>query len=141
MPDLTNLFILRQEEIEGATNKEYRQYFCGNLQRPQILPFIQMAGLEIGISDYQKNAYDKPHYHIETPDMVYILEGEFHVLILDTKEVFIMKKGDFISIPPKTPYASKARSGTKTLFIKNLKGNDKIEIPLDEKLRLWLEDI
>lgn len=141
MPKFTDLFLLRNEIIEAATNVEYRQYFCGDLKRPQILPFIQIDGIEMGISDYRNNAYDKPHYHMETPDMIYILEGEFYVFILDTKEVITMKKGDYISIPPKTPYASKAKAGTRTLFVKKLNGNDKVEVILDDELRLWLEAI
>ena len=70
MPKFTDLFLLRNEVIEAATNVEYRQYFCGDLKRPQILPFIQIDGIEMGISDYRNNAYDKPHYHMETPDMI-----------------------------------------------------------------------
>ena len=134
------LFVLRNQEIEETTSKDYRQYFCGNLKKPQLLPFIKMSGLEIGISNYQYSSHDKPHFHTETPDMVYILEGEFSVRILETKEIINLKKGDFISIPPNVPYASRCKAGTKTLFVKKLQENDKVEVPITPELSLWLNE-
>ena len=35
------VFLLRREDIQSATDKNYRQYFCGNLRRPQLLDYIQ----------------------------------------------------------------------------------------------------
>ena len=32
-----DVFVLRDEEIKAATEMEYRQYFSGNLKRPQLL--------------------------------------------------------------------------------------------------------
>ena len=34
------VFLLRREDIQSATDKNYRQYFCGNLRRPQLLDYI-----------------------------------------------------------------------------------------------------
>ncbi|OUQ55659.1 hypothetical protein B5E58_11930 [Tyzzerella sp. An114] len=134
------LFVLRNEEIEEATEKDYRQYFCGNLKRPQLLPFIKISGLEIGISNYHQKSHDKPHFHTKTPDMVYILEGEFSVRILETGEIINLKAGDFISIPPNVPYASRCKAGTKTLFIKKLQENDKVEVPITSEVSIWLNE-
>lgn len=132
------LFLIRDQDIQEATKKEYRQYFCGDLTRPQLVPFLKMSGLEIGLSNYHQFSYDKPHFHKETHDMIYILEGEFLVRILRTEETISLKKGDFISIPPNTPYASRCKAGTKTLFIKKLQSNDKVEVPITPELSRWL---
>ena len=133
------IFVLRQGEIAEATTRNYRQYFCGNLQRPQELDFISTPGLEIGMSDYREFQSDMPHLHKETEDMIFVLEGEYHVKIISTDETIKLSKGDFISVPANTAYASKAAAGTKTLFIKQLNGADKVDVNVDEKMKLWLK--
>lgn len=138
--EIKELFLLKNEEINNATAKSYRQYFCGDLKRPQILDFIHTEGLEIGTSDYRVFTADAPHHHTDTADMIYILEGEFRVRILADGQELILHGGDFISVPPMTSYASKAAAGTRTLFIKTTKGNDKIDVPVDEQLAKWLTE-
>lgn len=132
------IFVLRQIEIAEATAHDYRQYFCGSLQRPKKLNFLSTPGLEIGMSGYKDFQSDIPHYHKETENMVYVLEGEYHLEIISTDETIKLSSGDFISVPANTPYASKATAGTKTLFIKQLYGSNKVLVDVDEKLTLWL---
>lgn len=132
------VFVLRSDEINEATDKSYRQYFCGNLSRPQILSHIQTEDLEIGTSNYHTFTSDAPHYHTETSDMIYVLDGEYHIMIVNTKEVVILKAGDFISIPVNCPYASKAKANTRTLFVKRTKCYDKVVVEVDEYLNKWL---
>ena len=45
-----DVFVLRDEEIKAATEMEYRQYFSGNLKRPQLLNYIQTENLEGPVS-------------------------------------------------------------------------------------------
>lgn len=134
-----DLFFLPREEIKKATSQNYRQYFCGNLQRPQLLQFMQTERLEVGISDYQTFTADTPHYHSTTADMIYILSGEFHVLILENEKTLLLHQGDFLSIPPEMAYASKAKAGTKVLFFKYCNGNDKVSVEPSESVKKWLE--
>ena len=133
------LCLFRREDVERATEVHFRQYFCGNLRLPQELDFIRTADLEIGISRYDHFAADQPHAHARTPDMVYVLEGEYHIRLPEEGRDLILRAGDFLSIPPKTPYASKARAGTRVLFVKQTPENDKIPYPPDDALRRWLE--
>ena len=135
------VFLLRREDIQSATDKNYRQYFCGNLRRPQLLDYIQTEGLEIGTSFYKVFTADEPHLHQLTSDMVYVLQGEYYVWLLDNETPPIaLKEGDFISIPKNCPYASKAKAGTKTLFIKQLKENDKVLVEPSAEVKQWMEE-
>ena len=136
---LNNLFYLSNEEIQSATQKEYRQYFCGNLKRPQLLNFIRTENLEIGISNYMFFQADEPHLHTRTADMVYILQGEYHIWLLKENQKFVLKEGDFFSVPPQSPYASKAKAKTKVLFIKQLKDSDKESVPITIEIEEWLK--
>ena len=134
-----DVFVLRDEEIKAATEMEYRQYFSGNLKRPQLLNYIQTENLEIGTSVYKTFTADEPHLHKLTSDMVYILQGEYHVWLLEKEtSPMVMKKGDFISIPKNCPYASKAKAGTETLFIKQLKESDKVVVTPSPEVKQWM---
>lgn len=133
-----DLFTLTNQQILEATEQEYRQYFCGNLKKPQLLDFILTERLEIGISNYKNFTADTPHYHSTTPDMIYLLSGEFHIWIPSKQKNIILHQGDFISVPPQTPYASKAKAGTKVLFIKYCNGNDKVTITPSKEMTDWL---
>ena len=137
----SDLFFLSQQEIQNATNESYRQYFVGNLARPQLLQHLHSEDLEIGMSVYRTFTADKPHMHTTTADMVYILSGEYHILLIETHQIIVMRTGDFLSIPLNTPYASKAKAGTKVLFIKTCKGNDKVTIPIPDNIQQWMDTI
>lgn len=132
------LFILRRNAIENAGEQEYRQYFCGNLQRPQILDFIQTENLEIGISNYSRFTADTPHMHMTTADMIYLLQGEYYIKIIEQDKEIVLHEGDFASIPIQMSYASKAAAGTKVLFVKVCHGNDKVNVEVTPKLAEWL---
>ena len=135
------VFLLRREDIQTATDKNSRQYYCGNLRRPQLLDYIQTESLEIGTSFYKVFTADEPHLHQLTSDMVYVLQGEYYVWLLDNETPPIaLKEGDFISIPKNCPYASKAKAGTKTLFIKQLKENDKVLVEPSAEVKQWMEE-
>lgn len=135
----SQLYLIRNEQVQKATLEGYRQYFCGNLQRPQSLDFVQTESLEVGTSHYAIFTYDTPHLHTFTPDMIYILEGQYHIKLLRTGQIFILEKGDFISIPANEPYASKAKAKTTTLFIKQTAVNDKVNVQITAEDEIWLK--
>lgn len=138
--DSKRVFWLKKNEIDQAVNQEYRQYFIGNLGRPQLLDHLEEGDLEIGTSLYKDAKADAPHQHLRTHEILYILQGTFIVLILETMEEYVLSAGDFFVIPPLTPYASKACAGTQTLFIKT-GGNDKAEVQLTEEQHRWIDNL
>ena len=138
--DKKDVFLLREQEINEALDKEYRQYFIGNLARPQVLDHLNQGDLEIGTSIYKEAKADKPHKHSKTSEILYILQGNYRVFNITEKKEYVLNRGDFFVLPPDTPYASKAKANTKVLFVKT-GGNDKIEISPDEETKKWLDDL
>lgn len=134
-----NIFFLKGSEIEIALESEYRQYFIGNLSRPQLLDYLDQGDLEIGTSLYKESKADKPHMHSRTSEILYILKGEYHIFDIDANTEYVLNAGDFFVLPPNTPYASKAKADTQVFFVKT-GGNDKIEIIPDDATKKWLEN-
>lgn len=136
----SEIFHLTKDKINSALSSEYRQYFIGELSRPQILNHLEQGDLEIGTSLYKEATADKPHLHIKTSEIIYVLKGIYKIFDIIGDKEYTLNEGDFFVLPPGTPYASKAMSGTQTFFIKT-GGNDKVEISPDEKTKKWLEDL
>lgn len=134
-----NIFFLKSSEIEAALESEYRQYFIGDLSKPQLLDYLEQGDLEIGTSLYREAKADTPHMHSRTSEILYIIKGEYHIFDLNTNTEYILYAGDFFVLPPNTPYASKAKANTQVFFIKT-GGNDKIEIVPDDITTKWLEN-
>lgn len=132
------IFLLKDSDIKAALHKDYRQYFIGELSRPQILDHIEQGDLEVGTSLYADPTADVPHMHSKSSEILYILEGTYHVFDINADKKYTLSKGDFFVIPPNTPYASKADSNTQVLFIKT-GGNDKVEVDIPENVKKWLE--
>lgn len=126
------------EVIEETLDRDYRQYLVGDLKKPQQLQHIPSGELEIGMSKYTEFSHDTPHWHSESTEFLYILEGEFHIRLLDDGRDLILKRGDFFALPPGTPYASKTPGKTRVLFIKSKAKNDKQTAEVDEALEQWL---
>ena len=132
------MFVLRQEEIEKALKKEYRQYLAGHLGRPQILDHFD-EDIEIGMSYYEEFTADKPHVHPVCAEHGYVLEGALRIRLLDgSKKEFEFLPGDFFALEPGIPYAGKNKKGTRILFIKAPGMNDKTLVEPDEETKKWL---
>ena len=132
--------IIRKKQIDEALDKEYRQYLCGHLTRPQ--PFLENleSDIEVGISYYKEFTADIPHVHPVCEEHTYVLSGSIRMLILDGEKVELQfNEGDFFILPPNTPYASKSIAGTKVMFIKAPGTNDKTLIEVDEETMQWLK--
>ena len=126
------------KKIEEITNIDYRQYFAGHLERPQLIDAID-DDIEIGISNYKEFTADKPHVHPVCSEYGYIISGVSKVLLLDCNEEYTLKEGDFFHISKGTPYASKHAKGTKVLFIKAPSNNDKTLVEITEDLDKWMK--
>lgn len=135
-----NFIKICNSSIEKVMKKVSRQYFVGNLQRPQVLDYILDHRLEIGITDYAKYSTEPVHYHTETVEYQYMISGWTEYLDVATGEVFEFKKGDFYCIEGNTIYAQKSQKGTRILFIKVPSLNDKHEVDIDAIVQKWYEE-
>lgn len=132
--------ILWSKQIDNALCGELRQYLAGRLMFPQEKLQCIDSDIEVGISQYTQNTAEVPHYHVHANEYLYILQGDFYVFLWETDEEYHLTAGDFFHLPFGTKYASKATTGTRTLFIKEPGGNDKktdFEVP--QEVKEWLK--
>ena len=94
------IFHLKKSQIDDALNLEYRQYFIGELEKPQLLDYIEQGDLEMGTSLYQMSKPDIPHMHNETSEILYILHGIYVVLMIGEMEEHSLNAGDIFIVPP-----------------------------------------
>lgn len=127
-------------DILNALKDTTRQYFVGNLSRPQEITFIKDERLEIGISSYPAYQSEPTHRHEVATEYQYMISGWTEYMDVESGEVYEFKQGDFYAIEPGTAYSQRVKAGTSILFIKVPSVNDKqlVEIT-DEQLR-WLKE-
>lgn len=132
-------YILNDDLINSLT-KTYRVYLCGALSSPQpALPCIHDDKIEIGISHYREFTSDIPHFHENSTEYNFILQGTSKVFLLDEVKEYIFQSGSIFVLPPKNKYAFKHSIDTKILFIKSPGGNDKKPFAVDAQLESWLK--
>lgn len=129
--------ILRKEEIEKALSHCSRQYLTGDLKLPQPLRFLPDKNVESGISSYPCYKWEQPHYHTTTSEYCYILSGETKYVDLSRGKEYHFKEGDFYVLRPNTPYLQKCMAGCRLLFLKAPAINDKVSIPVDDRMHAW----
>lgn len=127
-------------DIKEALKNTTRQYFVGNLSKPQKLLFIKDERLEIGISSYEKYQFEPAHIHSDATEFQYMISGWTEYMDIDTDEVYTFRQGDFYAIEKKTAYSQKIKAGTKILFIKVPSINDKKLVDLREDQLDWLNE-
>lgn len=135
-----NIVKIESKEIAKALEETSRQYFVGNLARPQTLPFIRDDRLEMGISRYKDYAYEKAHRHELATEYQYVIRGWTQYIDVDTKTTYEFRMGDFYVIMPGTLYAQRIKAGTEILFIKTPSINDKEVVETDGSIHAWLEE-
>lgn len=131
-------FHLPGERIDESLEIDYRQYFVGKLSRPQALEHIEADGLEFGTSRYDGFSADQPHLHTESVECIYVLNGNFTILLLDSREEVRLGAGDFFALQPGHAYASKT-DGARVLFVKAPGDKDKVAVEVDDDVHLWLK--
>lgn len=137
---LNNIFVLRKDDIQSALKAQGRQYFIGDLKRPQQLEYMNLGDLEVGSTLYQQVASDTPHYHSKSSEIIYVLRGCYKILIISENIEYSISEGDFVVLPPNTAYVGKAAvPNTQTFFIK-AGGNDKITVASNEQIQSWVAD-
>jgi quercetin dioxygenase-like cupin family protein len=130
---MSKTFSLKSDEIMGALMSEKRQYLCGDLKKPQKLPFYRTSSLEVGMTLYEEKRCDEPHYHKTTEDVIYVLRGTIRIMEIDSESVATYSEGDVVIIPVNVPYISKAETGSVALFVKNPLEYDKVKVYVSGK--------
>ena len=127
-------------EINKALEGTTRQYLVGNLARPQALEYFPNVDLEIGITRYESESVEPPHFHDEATEFQYMISGWTRYRDLDTGKEFDFKAGDFFVIKPDTKYVQKSKRGTEILFIKLPSINDKHLIEISPQIEIWMKE-
>lgn len=52
---------IKSKDIEKAFEDERRQYFVGNLKKPQHIPFVKSDNAEMGLTAYDKFTGEPAH--------------------------------------------------------------------------------
>ena len=136
---MAEFLTIRSEEISAAFEGERRQYFVGNLKKPQKLPFVRSENIEVGLTAYDTFSGEPAHRHSKVIEYAYIISGRTQYMDLDTREIYEYKAGDFFVTFPGTTYVQKSEAGTKMIFVKEPSVNDKELVPMDEEAKKWME--
>ena len=130
----------RKPQIDAALEGLRRQYFAGDLERPQALVALQTDKVEIGLTSYDVAFSEPAHRHTDAVEYQYMICGWTCYMDTETKEVFEFRAGDFYAIYPGTSYAQKSKAGTKILFVKVPSVRDKSLVDVDDEVERWLKD-
>ena len=128
------------KDIRKSLENTTRQYFAGNLSKPQEIEFIRDERLEIGISSYPKHISEPTHVHSIATEYQYMLSGWTEYMDVETGEIYEFRKGDFYAILPGTAYAQRVKAGTNILFIKTPSINDKKLVEISKEQEQWLSE-
>ena len=131
---------ITNDEILETLRSTTRQYFVGNLSKPQQLTFIRDSRLEIGISSYSKFQSEPTHVHEIATEYQYMISGWTEYMDVETGEIYEFRKGDFYVIEPKTTYSQRVKAGTSILFIKVPSTNDKHLVEISGDRLMWLNE-
>ena len=130
---------INNTDILCALKNTTRQYFVGNLSKPQQISFIRDERLEIGISSYSDSQLEPAHVHSIATEYQYMINGWTEYMDVETGKIYEFKKGDFYAIERNTSYSQKVKAGTNILFIKVPSINDKKLVDISEDQMKWLE--
>ena len=131
---------IHNADMLDALKNTTRQYYVGNLSRPQTVSYIRDERLEIGISSYPVHQSEPTHVHKVATEYQYMITGWTEYMDVETGEVFEFKKGDFYAIMPGTSYAQRVKAGTNILFIKVPSVNDKKLVDISHEQAQWLKE-
>lgn len=67
--------------------KMRRQYFVGNLKKPQHIPFVKSDNAEMGLTAYDKFTGEPAHRHSVAKEYAYVISGRTQYMDLDTREI------------------------------------------------------
>lgn len=131
---------IENETIKKSLKDTTRQYFVGNLSKPQEIEFVRDERLEMGISRYPDYKSEPTHVHSVATEYQYMISGWTQYMDVETGETYEFRKGDFYAILPGTAYAQRVKAGTNILFIKTPSINDKKIVEITSEQEKWLTE-
>ncbi|MBO7571238.1 MAG: NUDIX domain-containing protein [Bacteroidales bacterium] len=131
---------ISNSDIINALQNTTRQYFVGNLFKPQQISFYKDERLEIGMSSYSDYMSEPAHVHNLATEYHYVINGWTDYMDVETEIVYEFQKGDFYVIEPGTIYAQRVKAGTCILFIKVPSINDKQYVDINEVVSKWQKE-
>lgn len=134
-----NIIKINNNDILSALQDTTRQYFVGDLSKPQQVSFIRDKRLEVGISSYPDFKSEPTHVHGVATEYQYMISGWTEYMDVETGKVYEFKMGDFYAIEPGTAYSQRVKAGTNILFIKVPSINDKQIVQISDEQLKWLE--
>lgn len=134
-----NIIKINNNDILSALKNTTRQYFVGDLSKPQQVSFIRDERLEVGISSYPDFKSEPTHVHSVATEYQYMISGWTEYMDVETGKVYEFKTGDFYAIEPRTAYSQRVKAGTNILFIKVPSINDKQIVQISDEQLKWLE--
>lgn len=133
-----NIIKINNDDILSALEYTTRQYFVGDLSKPQQISFIRDERLEVGISSYPNFKSEPAHVHSVAREYQYMISGLTEYMDVETGKVYEFKTGDFYAIEPGTAYSQRVKAGTNILFIKVPSINDKQLVQISDEQLKWL---
>lgn len=104
---------IKSKDIEKAFEDERRQYFVGNLKKPQHIPFVKSDNAEMGLTAYDKFTGEPAHRHSVAKEYAYVISGRTQYMDLDTREIYEYHAGDFFCDLSRNNLCSEIRSWNK----------------------------
>jgi hypothetical protein len=114
----SRITVIRAGEWQPHAATLKHVFLVGNLQRPSPHPFFRRADVEVILCEYQTGDHGMPHWHRETDEIEFVIEGRvgYHEIATDTTWCF--GSGDLHSIPRGTCVRRIAREPARTLALK-----------------------
>ena len=106
--EVSRFMEIKSKDIEKAFEDERRQYFVGNLKKPQHITFVKSDNAEMGLTAYDKFTGEPAHRHSVAKEYAYVISGRTQYMDLDTREVYEYRAGDFFATLPGTTYVHKS---------------------------------
>lgn len=113
-------------------------YFCGNLKRPEVYPYIPTDEFEMLIDTAEEFGCSKAHMHTKNTEYSYVIEGIVKLFNINENKEYQFYPGSFFVVEPYTMYKTKCIGGTKVLTAKVPGGDDKVYLPLYDNA--WGDD-
>lgn len=87
---------IKSKDIEKAFEDERRQYFVGNLKKPQHIPFVKSDNAEMGLTAYDKFTGEPAHRHSVAKEYAYVISGRTQYMALTQEKYMSIMRAIFL---------------------------------------------
>ena len=134
------MHVVKGTEVNDFLDSTKRVYLCGKLSTPDLASHCHTGGLEIGISKYKEYTAELPHYHSWNYEYNYIICGSVKVFVFSENKEYWLHEKDLFVISPMMGYVTKSSPNTEVLFVKDPGGNDKVLLPITNRVSKWQDE-